>query len=126
MALHMKPVDETLQAGEEGKRQRAEAVESAKNDLEEALKAQKQQANAFEAAWQAQEDDKKALENARQAVADLKVQTKSIDKALYEAQAEQEVFEEYGRKPFLELREKTTPEPEPVEPEHIDTDVAAV
>merc|ERR1719329_729578 len=111
MGLHMQPVDETLQAGEEGKQQRAIAVQLAQKGLEEALAAQKLRADVFESAWKAQKDDEKALEAAKQALKDLAAQARSSDKTLYQAEADNEVFQEFARAPFEELKARTTPEP---------------
>jgi len=113
MGLHMQPVDETLQAGEEGKQQRAIAVQLAQKGLEEALAAQKLRADVFESAWKAQKDDEKALEAAKQALKDLAAQAKSSDRTLYQAEADNEVFQEFARTPFEELKARTTPEPVP-------------
>jgi len=115
MAKHVAPVEEVINAGEAGKQQRATAVESAKKAFEEALKAQKLRATGFESTWTSKKDSERSLETARQALKDLASQTKSCDKALYKAEAESDVFQEFVRSTFEELKERTTPEP--VEPE---------
>jgi len=116
----IEPVDETLRAGEAGKQERANVVKAAEDYLQEALDAQKQSAASFEAMWNTKEEDDKTLQAARHAVKDLAAQTKSCDKVLYKAEAEFEVFEDYARKTFEELKERMTP-PEPVEPEQSHT-----
>jgi hypothetical protein len=117
MSKHMEPLVEILQAGEEGKWQRASAVVEAQRALEDALDFQKLRAREFESAWKAQKDDEQALETARQALKDLAKQTTACDKVLYQAEADFEVFEEFARRPFEELKELR----EPVEPEQIDS-----
>jgi len=122
MAKRVAPLDEILLAGEAGKQERASAVKSAQAALEEALQSQKQRSEIFEAAWNAKTEDEHTLQASHQALKDLAKQTKLCDTTLYKAEAEFEVFEEFARKSFEELKERITPEPvveaEPVvEPE---------
>jgi len=111
MAEHAQPLDKTIDANELVTQERAAAVQLAKADLEGALQTQKLRSAAFEFAWNTKGEDKKALEAARHAVKDLAAATKSCEKLLYNAEAEMDVFEEFARKPFEELKERQTPEP---------------
>jgi len=125
MAKHMLPLDETLHAGEEGKQQRATAVRLAQEALEQALNNQKLRAEAFESTWNAKQEDEQALEAAHKALKDLASQTKLCDKTLYSAEADRDVFDEFARKPFEELKERVSPVPEPVELEQTKTSCGA-
>lgn len=104
IAKRIEPLDETLRAGEAGKQERANIVKAAEDHLQQALDAQKQQAAVFESTWNAKQEDDTTLQAARHAVKDLAAQTKACDKVLYKAEAEFEVFEDYARKTFEELK----------------------
>jgi len=125
MAKHIAPLVELLRTGETGKQQRAKAVQLAQEALEQALKAQKLSAEAFESTWNAKKDDEQTLGAARQALKDLAASTKSCDKTLYNAEAEFDVFGEFARKPFEELKERWTPAPEPEELEQTNASCGA-
>lgn len=118
IAKRIVPLEETLRAGEAGKQERANVVKSAENALQDALEAQKQRASLFESAWNMKNEDDDSLQAARLALKDLAGITKAYDKVMYKSEAEFEVFEDYARKTFEELKERLTP-PEPVEPEQI-------
>jgi len=111
MAKHISPIEATLQAGEEGRAQRAQGVKLAEDALEQSVQAQKLRADDFESAWKAKKDDEVALETAKRGLKDLATQTKSCEKALYNCEAEADVFHEFARTTFLDLKDRTTPEP---------------
>jgi len=111
MAKHITPLTETLQAGEAGREQRSNGVKLAQEALNQSLQAQKLRADAFESAWKAKKDDEVALDAARRGLKDLAAQTKQCDKLAYACEAEFEVFEEFARTKFDELKERLTPEP---------------
>jgi len=111
MAKHISPIEATLQAGEEGRAQRAQGVKLAEDALEQSLQAQKLRADDFESAWKAKKDDEVALETAKRGLKDLATQTKSCEKALYNCEAEADVFHEFARTTFQDLKDRTTPEP---------------
>lgn len=119
MAKHIDPINATLQAGEAGREQRANGVKLAQDALDQSLQAQKLRADAFEAAWKAKKDDEVALETAKRGLKDLAAQTRLCDKDVNQSEAEFDVFQEYARKTFEELKERITPEPLPVESENI-------
>lgn len=122
MGERVAPLDATLSAGEEGKQQRANAVKLAHESLEEALKNQKLKAESFESIWNAKKTAEHNLKASRQALKDLAASTKSADKGVYAAEAVFEVFADFARKPFEELKERSTPEPipEPVQAEPVE------
>lgn len=111
MAKHISPIQATLQAGEEGRAQRAQGVKLAEDALEQSLQAQKLRADDFESAWKAKKDDEVTLETAKRGLKDLATQTKSCEKALYNCEAEADVFHEFARTTFQDLKDRTTPEP---------------
>jgi len=113
MSDRVAPLDEILDAGEEGKQQRASAVKSAQDAAEGALKNQKLRADTFESIWNAKKTAEHNLEASRQALKDLAASTKSADKALYSAEAESEVFADFTRVSFDQLKDRLTPEPMP-------------
>jgi len=109
----VEPQDAIINKEETGKKQRGDAVRNAELALEEAIKAQKVGAETFEAAWNAKKASEAALANAKTAVKELVVHTRAADKELYEAEANSDVFKEYGRAAFESLKERLTPEPVP-------------
>jgi hypothetical protein len=115
MAKLIDPLDEILNVGEAGRQERAAAVKSAEEALEQSLQAQKLRADAFEAAWAAKKEDESRLVACKTANKDLAAQTKFCEKTLYNAEAEFECFQEFARKTFEELKARETPEPAELE-----------
>jgi hypothetical protein len=104
MAKLMEAEDAILDAGEGGKLQRAAAVQSAQEALDEALKQQKLHAEVFEAAWDAKKHTEQALSTHRQTSKSLTSQIKSGAKAVYKAEADSEVFQDGARSAFEVLK----------------------
>lgn len=107
--------DEIMAAAEVQKQERAAALPLAQTSYDDAVETIKIRATAFETSWEAKQTDERTLETARKDQKDLVVQVTTFDKALYKVEAEFEVFQEFARNAFEELKERMTPTP--LEPE---------
>jgi hypothetical protein len=103
--------DEMIAAAEGEKREREAALPVAQSDYDDATAKLIVRAKAFETAFAAKQDDEKTLETTRKEQKDLVVQIKTLDKDLYKVEAEFDVFQEFARKAFEELKERATPMP---------------
>jgi len=107
--------DELIAAAEVEKKGRAAALPLAQSGYDDAVETIKMRAKAFETSWEAKQEDERTLETTRKDQKDLAAQIKVLDKDLYKVEAEFDVFQEFGRKAFEELKERSTPTQ--VEPE---------
>merc|ERR1740130_1428383 len=107
----MKAQDEIIAAAQVLKTERAAALPQTQKTFDEALEAQKLRAQVFETSWNAKQEDTRTLEAARKALKDLVLQKKVCDRALYKVEAEFDVFQDFARNAFEELKERTTPLP---------------
>jgi len=112
IASYIAAQDMILLSDEAGRKERAATVQAAQEALDAALEAQRIRATAFEMSWKAKEDDVRNLEVARKSLKEVASQSTSCGQVLYKVEAESDVFQEYGRKAFGELKEWSTPAPE--------------
>lgn len=103
--------DEIIAAAEVEKREREAALPVAQAGYDDATATIIVRAKAFETAFAAKQEDEKTLETTRKEQKDLVVQIKTLDKDLYKVEAEFDVFQEFARKAFEELKERSTPMP---------------
>merc|ERR1712054_650480 len=91
--------------------ERAAGLPLAVQSYDDAVEAIKARAKAFQASWAAKEADERSLETAKKDQKDLAANIKNLDKDLYKVEAEFDVFQEFARKAFEELKERVTPAP---------------
>jgi len=103
--------DEKITALEVEKKERAAGLPLAVQSYDDAVEAIKARAKAFQTSWAAKEEDERSLETAKKDQKDLAVNIKNLDKDLYKVEAEFDVFQEFARKAFEELKERVTPAP---------------
>jgi len=107
--------DELIATAEVEKKERAAALPLAETGYDDAVETIKMRAKAFETSWEAKQEDERTLETTRKDQKDLAAQIKVLDKVLYKVEAEFDVFQDFARNAFEELKDRSTPMP--VEPE---------